>query len=172
MNADGVTAFVGLGSNLRQPVQRLRRAFSDLDSLSATRLVRRSPLYGSAPLGPPGQPDYVNAVAMLQTSLGAHALLDALQAIERRHGRERGERWGPRTLDLDLLLYGNEQLDTPRLQVPHPQMHRRAFVLVPLRDLVPDLELPGLGPLSKFVADSRGNELWVLPDPPDAGPGR
>lgn len=163
MSAVGVLAFVGLGSNLDQPEQQLRHALRELDDLRHTRLVRHSALYGSAPLGPPGQPDYVNAVAMLQTSLEAHALLDELQALEQRHGRERGEHWGPRTLDLDLLLYGQQRIMSPRLQVPHPQMHRRAFVLVPLHDLAPDIGLPGLGPLADYLPDVQDHGLWPLP---------
>jgi 2-amino-4-hydroxy-6-hydroxymethyldihydropteridine diphosphokinase len=158
-----VLAFVGLGSNLDGPAGQLRRALLELADLPHTRLIRHSPLYGSTPLGPPDQPDYVNAVAMLQTSLDAHSLLDELQAVEQRHGRERADRWGPRTLDLDLLLYGDELIDSPRLQVPHPQMHRRAFVLVPLNDLAPDLELPGLGPLLDYLPDMQEPGLWTLP---------
>jgi 2-amino-4-hydroxy-6-hydroxymethyldihydropteridine diphosphokinase len=159
----GVPAFVGLGSNLDEPVAQLRRALLELAEIPHTRLIERSPLYGSTPLGPPGQPNYVNAVAMLETSLDAHSLLDELQAVEQRHGRERADRWGPRTLDLDLLLYGDALIDSPRLQVPHPQMHRRAFVLVPLHDLAPDLELPGLGPLLDYLPDMQEPGLWVLP---------
>jgi 2-amino-4-hydroxy-6-hydroxymethyldihydropteridine diphosphokinase len=155
-------AFVGLGSNLEGPAGQLRRAFLELAELPQTRLIRYSPLYGSTPLGPPDQPDYVNAVAMLETSLDAHSLLGELQAVEQRHGRERADHWGPRTLDLDLLLYGDEQIDSPRLQVPHPQMHRRAFVLVPLHDLAPDLELPGLGPLLDYMPDMQDPGLWTL----------
>ena len=163
MSVAGVPAFVGLGSNLDEPVAQLRRALLELAEIPHTRLIERSPLYGSTPLGPPGQPNYVNAVAMLETSLDAHSLLDELQAVEQRHGRERADRWGPRTLDLDLLLYGDALIDSPRLQVPHPQMHRRAFVLVPLHDLAPDLELPGLGPLLDYLPDMQEPGLWVLP---------
>ena len=167
MRVAEVLAFVGLGSNLDRPARHLRRALRELGGLPDTQLIRHSRLYGSSPLGPPGQPDYVNAVAMLRTSLDAHGLLDQLQALERQHGRERGEHWGPRTLDLDLLLYGDEQIDSPRLQVPHPQMHRRAFVLVPLNDLAPDLLLPGLGPLPDFMPEVQGPGLWTLPERPD-----
>lgn len=163
MSAADVRAFVGLGSNLNGPAAQLRRALLELAELPHTRLIGHSPLYGSTPLGPPDQPHYVNAVAMLQTSLDAHSLLEQLLAVEQRHGRERGDRWGPRTLDLDLLLYGDEQIDSPRLQVPHPQMHRRAFVLVPLHDLAPDLALPGLGPLLDHMPDMQDPGLWKLP---------
>lgn len=163
MSAASVLAYIGLGSNLELPARQLRGALAELDDLPNTRLIRHSPLYRSAPLGPAGQPDYVNAVALLQTTLGAHALLDALQAIEQRHGRVRGTRWGPRTLDLDLLLYGDQQIETPRLRVPHPQLHRRAFVLVPLRDIAPeDLDLPGLGRLVDYLPALSAHGLRLL----------
>jgi 2-amino-4-hydroxy-6-hydroxymethyldihydropteridine diphosphokinase len=120
-------------------------------------------------LGPPGQPDYVNAVAMLKTSLDAYALLDRLQALEQRHGRQRGERWGARTLDLDLLLYGHDSIDSPRLQVPHPQMLQRAFVLVPLFELAPDVVLPGLGPLADAMSGVSDQQLRRFAGQGDAG---
>ena len=167
MSAGGVAAFIGLGSNLGEPERQLSRALVELDGLAHSRLTGQSPLYGSRPVGPPAQPDYVNAVARLDTSLDAFVLLDALQAIERSHGRVRGERWGARTLDLDLLLYGDRQIDTAVLQVPHPQLHLRAFVLVPLHDLAPDLELPGLGPLAEYLPQSPGRDLWRLPQRTD-----
>ena len=167
MRVGGVAAFVGLGSNLGQPERQVRQALLELDGLADSRLTGHSPLYGSSPVGPPGQPDYVNAVARLETSLDAHALLDALQAVELSHGRVRGERWGARTLDLDLLLYGDRQIDTPDLKVPHPQLHLRAFVLVPLHDLAPDLELPGLGPLVDQLPRRPGRDLWRLPESAD-----
>ncbi len=151
MNAAGVTAFVGLGSNLGEPIAQVREAMRELDELPHTQRIRQSRLYHSAPLGPAGQPPYVNAVAMLHTTLGPDALLAGLHDIEQRHGRQRNERWGPRTLDLDLLLYGEQQIATPRLRVPHPELHRRDFVRVPLFDLAPDLYLPGLGPLADYV---------------------
>jgi 2-amino-4-hydroxy-6-hydroxymethyldihydropteridine diphosphokinase len=162
MSADWVTAFVGLGSNLDQPVSQVQDAFSELDALPDTRLLGRSPLYRSAPLGPPGQPDYVNAAAMLETRLTPHALLDLLQGIERRHGRLRGERWGPRSLDLDLLLFADRRIDSRRLQVPHPEISRRPFVLIPLYDIAPDLSLPGVGPLSTLAQDASRAGLWRL----------
>jgi 2-amino-4-hydroxy-6-hydroxymethyldihydropteridine diphosphokinase len=162
MSAAGVLAFVGLGSNLERPVRQVRSALRELDGVPGTRLIRHSPLYRSAPLGPQDQPDYINAVAMLSTSLEAHGLLDALQALEQRHGRVRGGRWGPRTLDLDLLLFGDRRIDTPRLSVPHPQMHRRAFVLVPLHDLAPDLDLPGQGSLAAHVGALWGHGLQAV----------
>ncbi|MGB5562074.1 MAG: 2-amino-4-hydroxy-6-hydroxymethyldihydropteridine diphosphokinase, partial [Sedimenticolaceae bacterium] len=162
MSAAGVPAFVGLGSNLEKPIQQVRTALRELGELPGTRRVRHSHLYRSAPLGPPGQPDYINAVVMLLTSLDAHALLDELQALEHRHGRVRNERWGPRTLDLDLLLFGEARFDSPRLSVPHPQMHRRAFVLVPLHDVAPGIDLPDLGPLADHVRRMSGHGLQVV----------
>ncbi len=154
MNAAGVTAFVGLGSNLGGPIAQVREAMRELDELPHTHRISQSRLYHSSPLGPAGQPPYVNAVAMLHTSLAPDALLAGLHDIEQRHGRQRSERWGPRTLDLDLLLFGEQQIATPRLRVPHPELHRRDFVLVPLFELAPDLYLPGLGPLADYVEDA------------------
>jgi len=139
-----VRACVALGSNLDDPVGQVRRAFAELDALPDTRLVARSRLYRTAPVGPP-QPDYVNAAAVLDTGLAPDALFDGLLAIEAAHGRVRAERWGPRTLDLDLLVYGDAVIDTPRLTVPHPQLARRPFVLVPLAEVAHDLVVPGLG---------------------------
>lgn len=141
-----VTAYVGLGANLDDPVEQVRRACLELKSLPASRVMARSPLYRSAPLGPQDQPDYINAVAALETQLPAPELLAALRAIEQQHGRRRdGSRWGPRTLDLDILLYGDLQQATPELTLPHPGLHERAFVLYPLYDVAPELEVPGRG---------------------------
>lgn len=141
-----VTAYVGLGANLQDPAAQVRRALDELGSISQSRVLSRSPLYKSPPLGPAGQPDYVNAVAALETSLAPRALLEELRAIEVRHGRRRdGTRWGPRTLDLDILLYGDQVMDTPELTLPHPGLHERAFVLYPLFDVAPELEIPGRG---------------------------
>jgi 2-amino-4-hydroxy-6-hydroxymethyldihydropteridine diphosphokinase len=138
------TAAVALGSNLADPVAQVRRAFGAMGALPATRVVARSRLYRTRAVGPP-QPDYVNAAALLETRLDALSLFDALLAIEAAHGRARGERWGPRTLDLDLLVYGDAVIDTPRLTVPHPQLALRPFVLVPLAEVAPGLVVPGVG---------------------------
>jgi 2-amino-4-hydroxy-6-hydroxymethyldihydropteridine diphosphokinase len=129
-------AYIGLGSNLDAPAEQLRQAFAALAQLPNTQLVATSGLYTSDSLLP-GQPRYTNAVAAVETELEPLALLDALQAIENNQGRVRGERWGPRTLDLDILLAGEQVLDEPRLKVPHYHMHARAFVLYPLAELVP-----------------------------------
>lgn len=135
---------IGLGSNLGDPVEQLRQAMQAMDNLPGTRLRKASSLYSSAPLGPADQPRYTNAVALLETSLEPLQLLDLLQDIERQHGRQRtGERWGPRTLDLDILLFGNRAIQHERLQVPHYHMHMRPFVLYPLAEVSSaDLELP------------------------------
>lgn len=148
-----VRAYIGLGSNLDDPVFQIRQALEALAALPDCRWVAGSPLYRTAPLGgPPGQPDYINAVAALDTVLTPDTLLATLQDLETAHGRIRAERWGPRTLDLDLLLYGQQVSADPRLTLPHPRLHQRAFVLYPLYDLAPDLILPGHGPLSELLA--------------------
>ncbi|MEJ2344376.1 MAG: 2-amino-4-hydroxy-6-hydroxymethyldihydropteridine diphosphokinase [Gammaproteobacteria bacterium] len=148
-----VRAYVGLGSNQADPVRQVRAALTDLAGLPRTALVVRSSLYRSAPMGPPDQPDYVNAVAGLDSGLSALELLHALQAIETAHGRVRsGERWGPRTLDLDLLLYDEARFDSPELTVPHPGLHRRAFVLYPLGEIAAELSIPGQGKLATLLA--------------------
>lgn len=131
-----VRAFIGLGSNLADPQQQLHSAVEALGQLRDSQLTSVSAFYSSDSLSP-GQPRYTNAVAALDTALAPLELLDALQAIEADHGRERKERWGPRTLDLDILLYGEQVLDQPRLTVPHYHMHARPFVLYPLAELVP-----------------------------------
>ena len=137
-----VRAYIGLGSNLNGPIGQVRQALEALRTLPHTRLKACSPLYRSRPLGPPGQADYINAVADIDTKLPALELLTALQWLENRQGRVRAERWGPRTLDLDILLYGDLLLDDPRLTIPHPRLPERAFVLYPLRDIAPQLRLP------------------------------
>ena len=138
MDRSDVTAFVALGANLGDAAQALRGAFKALDEVPGVRVVRASSLYRTAPVESTG-PDYFNAVAEVSTSLTAPALLDALQAIEQQAGRERPYRNAPRTLDLDLLLYGGARIDSPRLTVPHPRMWARAFVLVPLAEIAPPL---------------------------------
>ena len=140
-----ITAYIGLGSNQGGPRAQIDQAFAEIDGLPATRLAARSPLYRSAPVDAPGQPDFVNAVAAVETELSAAQLLAALQAIESRHGRERPQRNAPRTLDLDLLLFGETACASPELTLPHPRMHERAFVLRPLLDLDPRAEIPGRG---------------------------
>jgi 2-amino-4-hydroxy-6-hydroxymethyldihydropteridine diphosphokinase len=137
-----VTAYIGLGSNLDDPRAQVEQALQELAGLPDTQLTGRSPLYQSVAVGPGDQPDYINAVARLSTSLIPLALLDHLQALEQRHQRVRLERWGPRTLDLDLLLYNHQVIDHPRLQVPHPYLTQRNFVLYPLAAIDDKLVLP------------------------------
>ena len=146
-----VIAYIGLGSNLQHPAEQVRQAIRELASLPQTRCVNHSSLYLSDPVGPQDQPDYVKAVARLQTGLTPDLLLDALQALEQKHRRVRtGQRWGPRTLDLDLLLYGQQRIDSARLTVPHPRLVERAFVLYPLAELAqPELQIPGDGTLGE-----------------------
>jgi 2-amino-4-hydroxy-6-hydroxymethyldihydropteridine diphosphokinase len=139
-------AYVALGSNQGEPRTQVEAAFATLDGLPDTRVAQRSPLYLTSPWGMTEQPDFVNAVAGLETTLQPHALLQALLGIERDAGRTReGPRWGPRILDLDLLACGDQTFDTPELTLPHPRIAERAFVLKPLADLAPDLMLPGQG---------------------------
>jgi 2-amino-4-hydroxy-6-hydroxymethyldihydropteridine diphosphokinase len=146
--------YIGLGSNLAEPQQQLRGALMALDALPDSRLVAVSSLYASDPLGPADQPRYNNAVAALDTSLSPLQMLDALQAIEQAQGRERKtERWGPRTLDLDILLFGERLLDEPRLTIPHYHLHARAFVLYPLAEIAPaGLQLPDGRKLAALLA--------------------
>lgn len=149
-------AYVGLGSNLDHPADHVRAALEELQRLPETSLAAASSLYRSRPVGYAAQPDFVNAVAALRTALEPLALLRALQAIEARHGRERASARsfpnGPRTLDLDLLLYGDARLDQPGLTVPHPRMHERAFVLKPLLEIAPQAEIPGRGAARALLA--------------------
>jgi 2-amino-4-hydroxy-6-hydroxymethyldihydropteridine diphosphokinase len=138
-------AFIGLGANLGEPQDQVRRAMAALAELPGTRLVAASSFYRSAPVGVVAQPDFINAVAEIATTLGARALLEALLAAERRFGRRREFPGAPRTLDLDLLLYGDQVIVEPGLIVPHPRMHERAFVLAPLAEIAPDIAIPGKG---------------------------
>ena len=152
-------AFVGLGANLDDPQLQVSRALDDLDAITDTRLVKASSLYRSAPLGYEAQPEYVNAVAQLDTALSAERLLGELQAIEARHGRRRSFPNAPRTLDLDLLLYGNAVLDGDKLTLPHPRMHERAFVLLPLLEIAPDATVPGRGSARELMDKCTGQSV-------------
>ncbi len=158
-------AYIGLGSNLEDPQGQLQRAFVELDGLPGTRIVTLSSLYHSAPLGSPdqldlaSQPDFVNAVAKVATELAPQAMLQALLQIEHQHGRERTTRNAPRTLDLDVLLYDEMRLNEHGLTIPHPQMHRRAFVLQPLVEIAPDISIPGIGPARLALAGCRDQVL-------------
>lgn len=164
--ADSHTAFVALGANLDDPVGHIEAAMRELDTLPGTRLVARSGLYVSAPSGYADQPDYINAVARLDTRLTPRGLLTELLDIERRHGRERTFRNSPRTLDLDILLYDDLTLDEPGLHIPHPRMHERAFVLLPLAAIAPDARIPGRGDVERALANISGASVRLFPSPP------
>lgn len=156
--------FIALGSNQADPAVQVTKACAELRALPQSRLLACSSLYRSAPLGPQDQPAFINAVAMLDTQLEPEALLDALQGIEQRSGRVRkAERWGPRILDLDLLLYADRIIDTPRLQVPHYHMHARSFVLYPLAELAADLTMPDGTPLQQLLQACPPSGLERLP---------
>lgn len=146
-------AYIGLGSNLDDPIRQVEQALDELSRLPLCRRATRSSLYASKPVGPQDQPDFVNAVAVIETRLSPLALLDQLQALEQRHSRRRLRHWGPRTLDLDLLLYDDARLDIPRLQVPHPELARRGFVLLPLAEIAPTLYLPDGRAIATLAAE-------------------
>ncbi|MBI2277345.1 MAG: 2-amino-4-hydroxy-6-hydroxymethyldihydropteridine diphosphokinase [Dechloromonas sp.] len=144
-------AYVALGANLGDPASTIRAAFGALANLPESRVVHCSSLYRTAPVGIAAQPDFVNAVAMLETALAPETLLEALLEVEQRFGRIRAEKNGPRTLDLDLLLYDDQFVDQPHLTLPHPRLHLRAFVLQPLAELTPDLIIPGRGRIAAWL---------------------
>ena len=155
-------AFLGVGANLEDPVAQIDEAAARLGK-AGVPVQRRSRLYGSKPVGPPDQPDYVNGVFESETELGPIELLRACQAVEDVMGRVRERRWGARVIDIDILLYGRDQIRSPELVVPHPEMHRRSFVLRPLAELAPDLVPPGsdrsIAQLSGAVDEP---EIWTL----------
>lgn len=144
-------AYVGIGSNLSDPAAQVQRSFDDLGRIAGVRVEARSGLYRTRPFGPVVQDDFVNAVAGVLTTLTAPALLAQLRALELARGRVRSERWGPRILDLDLLVQGNHRLDTPELVLPHPGIAERNFVLYPLRDIAPELDIPGVGRVAQLA---------------------
>lgn len=159
-------AYVGLGGNLGDAATTLRDALQALDALPGTRLLRASRLYRTRAWGNETQPDFINAVAMLETQLSARALLDGLLGVEREFGRTRAadgsDRWGPRTLDLDLLMHGDDVIDEPGLHVPHPHLHERAFALLPLVEIAPDVVIPGRGPARAALAAMASNDIQAL----------
>jgi len=144
-------AYVALGANIGDPVAQVEAALAAIAALPQTRLVARSSLYRTAPVGYRDQPDFINAVAGIETALGPRALLDALLAIERAAGRVREFPNAPRTIDLDVLIYGGRTIDEPGLAVPHPRLHERAFVLLPLAEIAGDLEIPGRGRVAELA---------------------
>jgi 2-amino-4-hydroxy-6-hydroxymethyldihydropteridine diphosphokinase len=164
-----IPAVIGLGSNLQDPRRQVTTALAELGDLPQSRLVASSSLYRSAPMSLPGagpQPDFVNAVALLETRLTAQALLEALQALEQAQGRERHERWGPRTLDLDLLLFGDQIIASDSLTIPHPGLYDRNFVLYPLAELAGsqgvEVPIPGGRDLASLLADCPQGDLEKL----------
>ncbi|CAH1042310.1 2-amino-4-hydroxy-6-hydroxymethyldihydropteridine diphosphokinase [Halomonas sp. TD01] len=162
-------AYIGLGSNLDDPEGHVRQALRELDGLPLCQLVAHSSLYATRPIGPQDQPDFINAVAALETKLSPLALLDQLQGLEQRHRRQRLRHWGPRTLDLDLLLYNQDTIMRPRLRVPHPHMHERAFVLAPLEELVSAAQLEPIvlyqQSLAEWLKHLEQNGIQRLSDP-------
>lgn len=147
-----IRTYIGLGSNLNHPPRQIQRALHALSTLPQTELVNHSCWYRSAAIGPGQQPDYINGAAAMDTRLSPEALLDGLLKIESNQGRARGERWAARTLDLDILLYGDQIVATDRLKIPHPRLKQRNFVLYPLSDLAPQLVLPDGQALKDLVA--------------------
>ncbi len=164
-----VTAYIGLGSNLDDPARQLRSGIAAIAKLPHTRLLAQANWYQSSAVGPGTQPDYLNTVVAIDTGLAALALLRALHAIEQAQGRQRHLHWGPRTLDLDILLYGDCVVDTPELRVPHPQMHNRNFVLMPLADIAPTLTLPDGTPIAAILANC--GTAGIVPVPAGARDG-
>ena len=155
--------YIGLGANLKEPLLQLRNALIALEQIAQTKLVCASRFYGSKPMGPQDQPDYVNAVACIETALSPEALLDELQRIELEQGRERkDERWGPRTLDLDILLFGEQEINTPRLTIPHYGLCNREFVVYPMLEIAPQIVLPNGKSLCEISAKLPLNGLTPL----------
>ena len=159
-----VRACIGLGANLGDAADTLRRAFDALAACDGIEVLRTSRLYRTPAWGREDQPDFINAVALVDTTLAPRALLERLLAVESAFGRQRadGERWGPRTLDLDLLLYGDAVVDEPGLHVPHPHLHERAFALVPLLDVLPEARIPGYGDARDAVSGLEMSNIHPL----------
>ena len=150
--SDRVRAVIALGSNLDDPERQVKRAFDEIGALPRTKLLAKSRIFRTEPVGYRDQPEFVNACALVETSLAPRELLDDLLALEKRHGRVREIRNGPRTLDLDIVLYGDRTIDEPGLTIPHPRAHERAFVLEPLVDVWPEAVIAGKGRASDLLA--------------------
>lgn len=152
---DPVLAYIGVGSNVDGPRQQVLHGIELLAQLPGCHVLRQSSIYQSAPFGPVEQDDFMNAVVAIETAVPPDILLACLKEIERVQGRDpRAERWGPRVIDLDILVYGDQTLDVPELQIPHPGIGERNFVLLPLREIAPDLVIPGLGPVADIAIDA------------------
>jgi 2-amino-4-hydroxy-6-hydroxymethyldihydropteridine diphosphokinase len=154
--------YIGLGSNMELPRQHITAAIQSLSDIESTRMLKVSSLYKSKPVGPLDQNDYINAVAQIETDLKPLELLDSLQTIENEHDRVRNERWGPRTLDLDILMFGEEVIQNDRLTIPHPEMGNRSFVLVPLAEIKSDCVIPGKGLLGDLISNIEQDGLEIL----------
>ncbi len=154
--------YIGLGSNMDSPRQHITTAIEAFGEIQSTHIKKVSSLYRSKPVGPQDQNDYINAVVELETTLTPLDLLDKLQAIENEHGRVRNERWGPRTLDLDILMFGDAIINNERLTIPHPEMTNRSFVLMPLAEINADCLIPGKGLLSGLLANIDRDGLEIL----------
>jgi 2-amino-4-hydroxy-6-hydroxymethyldihydropteridine diphosphokinase len=158
-----IRVYIGIGSNLDNPVAQVLEAVEELEMIPDTILAERSTLYSARPMGPADQPDYVNAVVAMDTLLSADELHKALIRIEDLQGRVReGEKWGPRIIDLDLLMYGNSTIDTATLTVPHPGMHERDFVIIPLEEVAGNLKIPGRGNLYSLINKCKSHSLKKL----------
>ena len=154
--------YIGLGSNLEDPAVQIKTALKDINEIEHTRLIKDSGLFKSRPMGPQDQPDYLNAVALIETKLDEVTLLDRLQKIENAHGRIRQRYWGERTLDLDILLFADLTINTERLTIPHPGLSEREFVLYPLEKINPELVVPGLGALKQLLAACPANGIEFI----------
>jgi 2-amino-4-hydroxy-6-hydroxymethyldihydropteridine diphosphokinase len=160
---ESVPVYIGIGSNMDSPLEQVKRAMLELDALPDTRCIRQSACYRSAPMGPRDQPDYINAVVVLETGLLPMALLHELHKLEQAHGRVRNDsHWGPRPLDLDILLYADEVIDNPDLHIPHPGILQRNFVLFPLYEVAPEIIIPGAGRLADIIRQCSDNGLVRL----------
>jgi 2-amino-4-hydroxy-6-hydroxymethyldihydropteridine diphosphokinase len=159
---DFTTVFIGLGSNLGEPAEQIKDALIALSQLPYSQALQCAPWYSSKAIGPGVQADYINTVASLETTLAPEALLNQLQDIENQHGRQRDIRWGARTLDLDILLYGNVIINNNSLKIPHPEMAQRGFVLQPLFDLAPNLTLPDNRKLNELISRCDTSDLRLL----------
>jgi 2-amino-4-hydroxy-6-hydroxymethyldihydropteridine diphosphokinase len=157
-----IKVYIGLGSNLDDPQSQLKKAIIAMEMVPSTSVAITSSFYRSKPVGPQDQPDYVNAVVELDTELSASVLLDYLQAIEYEQGRERKVKWGARTLDLDILLFGDEIINDDRLQIPHVEMQNRGFVLLPLNEIFSDCIIPGVGSVSSLLQQGNTDDLVKL----------
>ena len=155
-------AYIGLGSNMESPGQQINSAMKSLGKIQSTRIISTSSLYKSKPVGPQNQDDYINAVVKIETELESVDLLDCLQAIENEHGRVRNVHWGPRTIDLDILMFGDQIIQNERLTVPHPEMTNRSFVLVPLAEIDPGCNIPKMGPVSGLLSAVEQDGLEIL----------